>query len=149
MTDAAIRLSHDAPPSEAERAALLLAAGQTPKEAAPDGFRGVAACWARDRDLLVGQGVALELTRRAPARDAIVPRGWPEGLVVGLVELLCVRPEYREIGLEERILHALLRRFRVAVPCRDALVYVGEARAPVLLSTFDALGGAMRDGWLR
>lgn len=148
MADMPITLSHDLPPSDEERAAFLMAAGQTPREAAPDGFRGVAAVWARDRDLLVGQGVVLEMHRRAAARDRIVPRGWPEGLVVGLVDLICVRPEYREIGLEERLLHALLRRFRVDVPCRDALLYVGEARAPVLLSTFDALGGEMRDAWL-
>ena len=142
----AVALSAD-PPTDAERDALLLAAGLMPKPGGPAGFRGVAALWARDRDLLVGQGVVLELRRRAPARDALAPPGWDGA--VGLVEMLCVRPEYREAAVEERILRALARRFRAAVPCRDAILYVGETRAPVLLSTLDALGPATVDRWLR
>jgi hypothetical protein len=51
--------------------------------------------------------------------------------------------------VEERLTRSLLTLFRVRVPCRDALIWVGEARAPVLLSTLDALGPDMRDRWLR
>jgi len=137
----------ETPPAEEEHEAMMLAAGQTPKSAAPDGFRGVAALWARDRDMLVGQGVVLELRRRATARPHLCPPGWD--LPVGLIELVCVIPEYRETGLEERLVRRLLTLFRVRVPCRDALIWVGEARAPVLLSTSDALGPDLRDGWLR
>ncbi|UWQ22790.1 hypothetical protein [Jannaschia sp. W003] len=135
------------PPSGAEHEAMMLASGLTPKAAAPEGFRGVAALWARDRDMLVGQGVALELHRRAEARPHLAPAGW-EG-PIGLIELLGVIPEYREIGLEERIVRSLCTLFRIRVPCRDALIWVGEARAPVLLSTLDALGPDPRDRWLR
>ena len=142
----AIRLTAE-PPGDAARDALLRATGTLPRPGGPDGFRGVAALWARDRDLLVGQGVVLELRRRVARRDALVPDGWDGA--VGLVDMLCVRPEYREAGLEERIVLALARRFRAAVPARDALLYVGEARAPVLLSTLDALGPSGRDRWLR
>lgn len=141
-----IALTED-PPTDAERDAMLLAAGQMPKEAAPQGFRGVAALWARDRDLLVGQGVVLELRRGSDLRARLAPPGWRHP--IGLVELLCVIPEYRETGLEERLVRALLRRFRARVPCPDALIWVGEARAPVLLSTLDALGTEARDRWLR
>lgn len=142
----AVRLSPE-PPLDEARDALLLAAGMVPRPGGPDGFRPIAALWARDRDLLVGQGVVLELRRRVARRDALVPDGWAGA--VGLVDMLCVRPEYREAGLEERIVLALARRFRAAVPCPDALLYVGEARAPVLLSTLDALGPRARDGHLR
>ena len=134
------------PPDEA-RDALLLACGHPPKQEAPKGFRGVAALWARDRDMLVGQGVVLELRRRSGRLRDLAPPDWPHP--VGLIELLCVRPEYRETGLEERIVRALLRRFRVAVPGRDALIYVGEARVPVLLSTVEALGPKPLDDRLR
>ncbi|KIT17713.1 hypothetical protein [Jannaschia aquimarina] len=135
------------PPDDETRDAFLLAAGQPPKARAPEGFRGVAALWAWDRDMLVGQGVVLELHRRAVARPRLAPADWPHP--VGLVELLCVIPEYRESGLEERLLRALLHRFRIRVPCRDALIWVGEARVPVLLSTLDALGPDLRDRLLR
>ena len=135
------------PPTDVERDALLLAAGTLPRPGGPGGFRGIAALWARDRDLLVGQGVVLELRRRAPGRDQLAPAGWDGA--VGLIEMLCVRPEYREAGLEERIVRALARRFRAAVPCRDAILWVGEARVPMLLSTLDALGPVTVDRWLR
>ena len=135
------------PPPDEARDALLLACGHPPKQTAPDGFRGVAALWARDRDMLVGQGVILELRRRSGRMRSLAPPDWPHP--VGLIELLCVRPEYRETGLEERIARALMRRFRVAVPGRDALVYVGEARVPVLMSTVEALGRRLLDPRLR
>lgn len=141
-----IALTTDPPPDEA-RDALLLACGHPPKHAAPEGFRGIAALWARDRDMLVGQGVILLLRRRSGLAARLAPADWPHP--IGLIELLCVRPEYREAGLEERIVRALMRRFRVAVPGRDALVFVGEARAPVLMSTVEALGPRPLDASLR
>ena len=137
----------EVPPEDGAHEAMMLAAGLTPRAAAPEGFRGVAALWARDRDLLVGQGVVLELRRGAEARAHLAPEGWPHP--VGAVELLAVIPEYREAGLEERIVRALLRLFRARVPCRDALVWVGDAHVPVRLSTLDALGPTCRDAWLR
>lgn len=137
----------ETPPDPAEHEAMMLAAGVTPKASAPDGFRGVAALWARDRDLLVGQGVILELRRRAEARPELAPPGWPHP--VGAVELLAVIPEYRDGGLEERLLHGLARLFRIRVPCRDALIWVGEAHVPMRLGTLDALGPGARDRWLR
>ncbi|WGH79704.1 hypothetical protein [Jannaschia ovalis] len=137
------------PPSDAARDALLRAAAHPGKDAAPDGFRGVAALWARDRDMLVGQGVVLELKRNAPARETLVPVGWDPSHPVGLVELLCVRPEYRWIGLEERILRGLGHLFHARVPARDALIYVGEAHAPVMLSTLLALSPRTLDPLLR
>ncbi|CUH40315.1 hypothetical protein JSE7799_03047 [Jannaschia seosinensis] len=136
------------PPADAERDALLAAAGQPPAERAPGGFRGVAAFWARDRDLLVGQGVVLELRRSAAARRELTATDDPR-LAVGLIELLCVRPEYRWDGLEERLMRALLHRFRARVPCRDALIYVGETRAPVLLSTLVDVAPSAVDPLLR
>ena len=136
------------PPTDAERDDLLAAAGQPPAERAPEGFRGVAALWARDRDLLVGQGVVLELRRGATVRAALCAADDPR-LAVGLIELLCVRPEYRWGGLEERLMRALLHRFRARVPCRDALIYVGETRAPVLLSTLAGPAPAAVDRRLR
>ncbi|MEM9798396.1 MAG: hypothetical protein AAF919_18040 [Pseudomonadota bacterium] len=136
------------PPDPAAQDEFLLAAGQPPRDAAPRGCRGVAALWARDRDLLVGQGVVLEVRRHALDRDRLVPANWDHRATIGVIELLCVRPEYRWLGLEERLMRHLARLFRVRVPCRDALIYVGEARVPMLLSTLTALPHEV-DGRLR
>jgi ribosomal protein S18 acetylase RimI-like enzyme len=61
---------------------------------------------------------------------------------------MAVRAEYRETGLEERMVRHLLGAF-VNEPGgpRDALVYVGAARVPVMASVRAGLGPV--DEWLR
>ena len=129
-----------APRSPAEREALLAAAGLLDRDDAPPGFAGLVATWARDRDLLVGQGVLVELVDAA-RRPALLPPNVAPGTRILLLDMLAVRPEYRETGLEERILHDLLRPLRRAIPrIPEAVIYAGEVHAPVLLSTLLAMG---------
>ena len=53
---------------------------------------------------------------------------------------LAVRPEYRETGLEEQIVRALVDDLMETIPRpTEAVIYVGTARAPVLLSTLRGL----------
>ncbi len=128
------------PLSGAERAEFLRSAGLLDRGDCPEGFAGHSAVWARDRDLLVGQGAIVELAPDAPQRPRLVPRHMEPRTRVALIDMLAVRPEYRETGLEERIVRALVDRFAAAVPRPpEALIYVGTARAPVLLSTLRGL----------
>lgn len=132
-----LRLGSDlAPRSTAERVEFLRAAGHLEREDCPQGFAGHSAIWARDRDLLVGQGAIVELSPDAPQRPRLIPQGMDARTRVALIDMLAVRPEYRETGLEERLVRALVRMFRDAVPRpSEALIFMGEMRAPVLLST--------------
>lgn len=144
-----LRIGPDlAPEDPAERAEFLAAADLLDRADCPPGFTGHSALWARDRDLLVGQGALVELAPDAAARPRLVPQGMDTRIRVALIDMLAVRPEYRETGLEERLVRALVRAFAEAVPRpTEAVIYVGEARAPVLLSTFRALSPV--DGILR
>ena len=142
MSDAgALRIGPElAPRDEAERCDLLRAAGLLDRDDCPPGFAGHCAVWARDRDLLVGQGALVELAPDAPQRPRLVPQGMDPRTCVALVDRLGARAEYRETGLEERIVRALVRTFR-DIPPRpaEAVIYMGEMRAPVLLSTYARL----------
>lgn len=138
-----------APRSDAERAEFMRTAGLLDRGTAPPGFAGHSAVWARDRDLLVGQGVIVELDPAdTPRRARLVPRDMDPRTRVALIDMLAVRPEYRETGLEEAIVRALVAAFAAARPQpAQAVIYVGTARAPVLLSTLlalDATEGAFR-----
>ncbi|PWJ21020.1 hypothetical protein [Jannaschia seohaensis] len=129
-----LRLGPDLfPVDEAEREAFLRAAGVLSREDCPEGFAGHSAIWARDRDLLVGQA-ALVVLGDDVLRAQLVPRG-REDLPVALIDALAVRAEYRETGLEERMVRTLVRGWAGA---GEGLVYVGAAHAPVLASTLAA-----------
>lgn len=146
-----VRLGSDlAPRDPAERDAFEVAAGLLPREDCAPGFAGHSALWARDRDLLVGQGALVELDPDAgPHRARLIPPHLPPATRVAAIERLAVRPEYREQGLEERLVRALIDAFATTIPRpTEALIYVGAAHAPVLLSTLrglrpahDMLGG--------
>lgn len=130
------------PVDESERDAFLIAAGLLPRDTCPAGFRGHSALWARDRDLLVGQA-ALVLLTDDTLRPRLVPRHLAPDLSVALIDALAVRAEYRETGLEERMVRRLVRDF-VRERSRlgsspEALIYVGASRAPVLASTWAGL----------
>ncbi len=132
-----------APSDPGERIALLRAAGVLDRDGAPAGFAGHSAVWARDRDLLVGQGAIVELAPDAASRGRLVPQGMDPRTRVALIDMLAVRPEYRETGLEERIVRALVRAFRETPPRpAEAVIWMGEMRAPVLLSTLAGLSPA-------
>ena len=137
-----VRIGADlGPRGEPERADLLAAAGVLDRADCPPGFVGHSALWARDRDLLVGQGAIVELRPDAPSRPNLVPRGMPLSTRIALIDMLAVRPEYTETGLEERLSRALVAAFAGAIPRpAEAVIYMGRARAPVLLSTLLALG---------
>lgn len=130
-----------APRSDAERSEFLRTAGLLDRGDCPQGFAGHSAVWARDRDLLVGQGALVELAPDAHGQRArLVPRQMEARTRVALIDMLAVRPEYRETGLEERIVRTLIRAFRTVPPIpAEAVIYVGTARAPVLLSTLCGL----------
>ena len=121
------------PCDEAERDVFLRAAGALPRDACPEGFAGHSAVWARDRDLLVGQAALVVLGDEA-LRARLAPRGAPD-LPVAAIDALAVRAEYRETGLEERMVRHLVRGWAAGA---EALVYVGAAHAPVLASTLAA-----------
>lgn len=137
----ALRIGPELSPlSEAERSEFLCSAGLLDQDDCPPGFTGHSAVWARDRDLLVGQGAIVELDPDAPHRARLVPRHMDPRIRVALIDMLAVRPEFLETGLEERIVRALTDRFAAAVPRPvEAVIYVGRARAPVLLSTLRGL----------
>ncbi|WP_371155274.1 hypothetical protein [Jannaschia sp. 2305UL9-9] len=122
------------PVDEEERDAFLCAAGSLPRETCPAGFRGHSAVWARDNDLLVGQAALVVLTDES-LRARLVPRAL-QGVAVGAIDALAVRAEYRETGLEERMVRRLIRDFARG---DEALVFVGAAHAPVLASTLETL----------
>lgn len=130
-----------APRSEAERAEFMQSAGLLDRGDCPPGFAGHSAVWARDRDLLIGQGALVELSPDDhPRRARLIPPHLDPRLRVALIDMLAVRPEYRETGLEERIVRRLIDGFASQVPRpSEALIYVGPARAPVLLSTLAGL----------
>jgi hypothetical protein len=130
-----------APRSEAERAEFLQSAGLLDRGDCPPGFAGHSAVWARDRDLLIGQGALVELSPDDETRRArLIPPKFDPRTRVALIDMLAVRPEYRETGLEERIVRILIDGFATQIPRpTEALVYVGVARAPVLLSTLEGL----------
>ncbi|MEM7491490.1 MAG: hypothetical protein AAF390_20425 [Pseudomonadota bacterium] len=124
----------DRPPSLAETEDLLVASGILPRTGCPAGFRGHSAVWARDRDLLVGQAALVELTD-----DLLRPRlATPDlapNVAIGLIDALAVRAEYRDLGLEERMVRHLLGAYLGAADAApDMLVYAGAARVPVLAS---------------
>ena len=123
------------PVDEAERDAFLTAAGLLPRDTCPAGFRGFSAVWARDRDLLVGQAALVVLTDDT-LRPRLLPRRFPADLPIAKIDALAVRAEYRETGLEERMVRRLIRDF--AGP-EEALVFVGAGHAPVLASTLNGL----------
>ncbi|WP_179378646.1 hypothetical protein [Jannaschia marina] len=131
-----------APRSDRERDDFLRAAGLLDRGGCPWGFAGHSAVWARDRELLIGQGALVELDPAATElRARLVPRGLARDLRVAAIEMLGVRAEYRETGLEERIVRALVEMFARTPPLpTEAVIYMGEMRAPVLLSTLLALG---------
>lgn len=138
-----LRLGEDlAPRSAGEREGLLAVAGVLDRADCPLGFMGHSAIWARDRDLLVGQAALVELSPDAlDLRAKLIPGHMDSGTRVALIDMLAVRPEYRETGLEERLTRFLIDGFAKAVPRPpEALIYVGESRAPVLLSTLRTLG---------
>jgi hypothetical protein len=148
MTVDAPRLGADLHPVDAsERDAFLVAAGHLSREDCPAGFVGHSAVWARDRDLLVGQAALILLADDA-LRPRLMPAGLPPEVMIGAVDAMAVRAEYRETGLEERMVRHLLGAF-VNEPGgpRDALVYVGAARVPVMASVRAGLGPV--DEWLR
>lgn len=123
------------PVDEEERSAFLTASGLLPRETCPEGFRGFSAVWARDRDLLVGQAALVVLTDDA-LRPRLLPRQMPLDLPIAKIDALAVRAEYRETGLEERMVRRLIRDFAGA---GEALVFVGASHAPVLASTLAGL----------
>lgn len=123
------------PVDEAERDAFLTAAGLLPRDTCPPGFRGFSALWARDRDLLVGQAALVVLTDDT-LRPRLQPRGMSAMIPIAKIDALAVRAEYRETGLEERMIRRLIRDFAGA---REALVFVGTSHAPVLASTLVGL----------
>lgn len=125
------------PVDDAERDAFLRAAGALPRDDCPEGFAGHSALWARDRDLLVGQAALVVLGDEA-LRPRLAPRGRPD-LPVAMIDALAVRAEYRETGLEERMVRALVRGWAGS---GEGLVYVGAAHAPVLASTLAATAPA-------
>ncbi|TFL18642.1 hypothetical protein [Jannaschia formosa] len=134
MIEDLLRLGDDLfPVDEAERDGFLRASGALPRDACPEGFAGHSAIWARDRDLLVGQA-ALVVLRDDLLRARLSPRGRPD-LPAAMIDALAVRAEYRETGLEERMVRALVRGWAGE---EEALVYVGAAHAPVLASTLAA-----------
>jgi GNAT superfamily N-acetyltransferase len=129
-----LRLGADLfPVDEGERDAFLRAAGALSREDCPEGFAGHSAVWARDRDLLVGQAALVVLGDEA-LRVRLAPRGRPD-MAVAMIDALAVRAEYRETGLEERMVRRLVRGWARG---GEGLVYVGRAHAPVLASTLAA-----------
>ncbi|MEM8851443.1 MAG: hypothetical protein AAGE03_15605 [Pseudomonadota bacterium] len=129
----------DRPPSSAQTEDLLVASGILPRETCPRGFRGHSAIWARDRDLLVGQAALVELTDDL-LRPRLAPRDLAPQIAIGLIDALAVRAEYRDLGLEERMVRRLLGGYLAAPDAAaDMLVYVGAARGPVLASMRVAL----------
>ena len=137
------------PATQAEAEAFQDAIGLPHRDDAPRGFAPAAALWVRDRDLLIGQGVALECTDRALAAR-LRPEGASPALRVGRIDRFGVRPEYREAGVEERLMRALVRRFAGAGPRRsDALLFVGEMMAPVYASTVEGMGARLAEESLR
>jgi len=140
-TFATLRIGPElAPLSDAERAEFLQSAGLLDRGDCPPGFAGHSAVWARDRDLLIGQGAIVELSPDAPQRRRLIPSQMEATTRVALIDMLAVRPEYRETGLEEQITRALIDAFATAIPRpSEAVIYVGTARAPVLLSTLRGL----------
>lgn len=131
-----------APRSEAERSGFLRSAGLLDRGDCPPGFAGHSAVWARDHDLLIGQGALVELSPEEGARRLrLIPPHLDRQLRVMLIDMLAVRFEYRETGLEERMVRKLIAGFADQVPRpSEALIYIGAARAPVLLSTVRGLG---------
>lgn len=121
------------PLANAERDAFLQAAGVLPRDDCPAGFSGHSALWARDRDLLVGQAALVVLTDDT-LRPRLLPRGMKD-VPVAAIDALAVRAEYRETGLEERMVRQLVREFAAG---SEALIFVGAAHAPVLASTLAA-----------
>ncbi|MEM7710661.1 MAG: hypothetical protein AAF264_07920 [Pseudomonadota bacterium] len=124
----------DTPPTTDEVEELLEVSGVLPRDDCPLGFRGHSAVWARDRDLLVGQAALVELTDDV-RRPRLAPPGLAPEVAIGLIDALAVRAEYRDLGLEERMVRHLLGTYmaaRDAAP--DLLAYVGAARIPVLAS---------------
>ncbi|MFO6464408.1 hypothetical protein ACK8OR_08450 [Jannaschia sp. KMU-145] len=135
MTAASLRLGDDLfPRNAAERDAFLTASGHLPRETCPEGFVGHSAIWARDRDLLVGQAALVVLTDDL-MRPRLIPRGAAPDLPVAMIDALAVRAEYRETGLEERMVRHLIRDVWGS---EEALVYVGASRAPTWASTWTA-----------
>lgn len=136
MTPTTLQMGPDLHPAdEDERDAFLAAAGLLPRDTCPAGFRGHSAIWARDHDLLVGQAALVVLTD-----DLLRPRLTPAALgqvPVAAIDALAVRAEYRETGLEERMVRRLIRDFARGT---EALIYVGQGHAPVLASTLAGLG---------
>jgi hypothetical protein len=127
------------PADDGERDAFLLSAGVLTRETCPEGFTAYAAVWARDRDLLVGQA-ALVLLVDDLARDRLAPAELPPGIAIGLIDALAVRVEYRETGLEERMVRHLCGGLMADRDGPgDALIYVGAARVPVMASVRAAL----------
>lgn len=127
------------PADEAERDAFLIAAAALTRDDCPAGFVPRSAVWARDRDLLVGQAALTELADDL-LRPRLAPPDLPPDYPIALIDALAVRVEYRETGLEERMVRHLLGAWlRGPGAPRDALVYVGAARAPVLASMRVAL----------
>lgn len=122
------------PRDDAERDAFLAAAGHLPRDTCPAGFAGHSAVWARDRDLLVGQAAIVELTDDT-LRPRFAPRGADRMLPIAMIDVLAVRAEYRETGLEEQMVRHLIRGFAQGA---EALVYVGTARAPTWATTWAA-----------
>ncbi|MBM2574810.1 hypothetical protein JQC91_00705 [Jannaschia sp. Os4] len=140
-----IRLSSDPPASDADAVRLQVACGLTASTDRPEGWEPVAALWARDRDLIVGQGVILECEDRR-LRARLLPEGMAPGVRLGWIDRFGVIPEYREAGVEERLMRGLARRLGgMGAKRHEALIFVGAARAPVLLSTLDAMGGRLAD----
>ncbi|MEM8824437.1 MAG: hypothetical protein AAGF30_12565 [Pseudomonadota bacterium] len=135
---AAITLT-DSPPRSAETEGLFAASGVLPQRDCPRGFRGHSAVWARDRDLLVGQAALVELTDDL-LRPRLAPPGTAPDVAIGLIDALAVRAEYRDLGLEERMVRHLLGAYLAAPDAaRDMFAYVGAARIPVLASVRSAL----------
>lgn len=131
VTTGLLHMGPDLHPVDAEeRDAFLRAAGLLPRDTCPAGFRGHSAIWARDKDLLVGQAALVVLTNDA-LRPRLAPKAMPE-VPVAAIDALAVRAEYRETGLEERMVRRLIRDFAAQ---GEALVFVGTAHAPVLASS--------------
>jgi len=137
-----LRIGPDlAPVDDAERHGFLEAAGFLDRFTSPEGFAGHSALWIRDRDLLVAQAAILELDPEAHAmRARLIPPHLPSKLRVARIDMMAVRPEYTALGLEERLTRALIDVFATTIPRpSEALIYVGIAHAPVLLSTLAGL----------
>ncbi|MEL6586760.1 MAG: hypothetical protein AAFY65_08930 [Pseudomonadota bacterium] len=130
------------PRNDAERDAFLSAAGHLPKQTCPAGFAGHSAIWARDRDLLVGQAALVVLTDDT-LRPRLAPNVSDPKLPIALIDALAVRAEYRETGLEERMVRHLIQGFSAAA---EALVFVGVSHAPTWASTWSATDPI--DRWL-